>query len=216
METLSKEDRVSTPKGEVRIRSFCRPAFIRQYSFDFEFSTGNHYRSLYTQRASLESNAQNTDANVVLATAEPQSIIGFGVLAYPLAGERWTDLGFQLMMEVKAIEVVRSWRFTGVASRILKMVTDHPLIEDKIAYMVGYSWTWDLEGTQKTAQEYRAMLNRLFARHGFQEYTTNDPNICLRSENVFMCRVGKNISQAIKDRFKWLRFGMAPWTWNVG
>jgi acetoin utilization protein AcuA len=216
METLSKEDRVSTPKGEVRIRSFCRPTFIRQYSFDPEFSTGNHYRSLYTQRASLESNAQNTDANVVLATAEPQSIIGFGVLAYPLIGERWADLGFQLMMEVKAIEVVRSRRFAGVASRILKMVTDHPLIEDKIAYMVGYSWTWDLEGTQKTAQEYRAMLMRLFARHGFQEYTTNDPNICLRSENVFMGRIGKNISQAIKDRFKWLRFGLSPWTWNVG
>jgi acetoin utilization protein AcuA len=216
METVSKEDRVAISKGDVRIRSFCRPPFIRQYSFDSEFKTGNHYKSLYTQRASLEGNAQHIDANVVLAIAGAQRIIGFGVLAYPEAGERWAELGLQLMMEVKAIEVARSWRYAGIASRILKLVVEHPLIEDKIAYMVGYSWTWDLEGAQKTAQEYRTMLIRLFAQHGFQEYQTNDPNICLKPENVFMCRIGKNISKVIKDRFKWLRFGLTPWTWNVG
>jgi acetoin utilization protein AcuA len=216
METPPKEDRVATPRGDVRIRSFCRPPFIRRYSFDSEFKTGNHYKSLYTQRASLEEKARQTDANVVLAVAGLQKIIGFGVLAYPEAGERWADLGLQLMMEVKAIEVARSWRFSGIASQMLKMVVDHPLIEGKIAYMVGYSWTWDLEGARKTAPEYRAMLIRLFGRHGFQEYQTNDPNICLRSENMFMCRIGKNISQVIKDRFKWLRFGLTPWTWNVG
>jgi acetoin utilization protein AcuA len=216
MEPLSREDRVVTPRGDVRIRSFCRPLFIRQYSFDSEFKTGDHYKSLYTQRATLEDNAQRTDANVVLAITEPQRIIGFGVLTYPETGERWAELGLHLMMEVKAVEVARDWRFAGIASRMLNMVLDHPLIEDKIAYMVGYSWTWDLEGTRKTAQEYRAMLTRLFGRYGFQEYQTNDPNICLKPENVFMGRIGKNISQVIRDRFKWLRFGLTPWTWNVG
>ena len=216
METLSKEERVATPRGDVQICSFCSPLFIRQYSFDSEFKKGNHYKSIYTQRTSLEGNAQQTDANVVLAVTEPQKIIGFGVLAYPETGERWTRLGSQLMMEVKAIEVAQSWRFTGIASRILKMVVDHPLIEDKIAYMVGYSWTWDLEKTRKSALEYRAMLIRLFSRNGFQEFTTNDPNICLKPENVFMCRIGENISRVIKDRFKWLRFGLTPWNWNVG
>lgn len=216
MEPLSKEDRVATSRGDVRIRSFCNPPVICQYSFDSEFKSDGHYKPLYTQRASLENIAQHGDANVVLAIAGKQKIVGFGVLDYPGAGERWAQLGLQLMMEVKAIEVARSWRSTGVAARILKMVVGHPLIEDKIAYMVGYSWTWDLEGTHKTAQEYRAMLIRLFARNGFQEYTTNDPNICLKPENVFMCRIGKNISKTVKDRFKWLRFGLTPWSWNVG
>lgn len=216
MQTFSKEDRVATDAGEVQIRSFCRPPFIRQYSFDSEFKTDGPYRPLYTQRESLEDNAQHSDANVVLAIGETQKIVGFGVLAYPDARERWAQLGLQLMMEVKAIEVARSRRSAGIAARILKMAVDHPLIEDKIAYMVGYSWTWDLEATHKTAQEYRAMLIRLFARNGFQEYTTNDPNICLKPENVFMCRIGENISKAIKDRFKWLRFGLTPWSWNVG
>jgi acetoin utilization protein AcuA len=216
METLSKEDRMATPMGDVRICSFCRPPFIRKYSFDSEFKTGNHYKSLFTKRETLEGISRKTDANVVLAIAEPQRIIGFGALVYPENAERWVQLGEQLMMEVKAIEVARSWRFSGIASRMLKMVVDHPLIEDKIAYMVGYSWTWDLEETRKTAREYRAMLMRLFEQYGFQEYQTNEPNVCLKPENVFMCRIGKNISKVIKDRFKWLRFGLTPWAWNVG
>ena len=216
METLSKEDRMATPIGDVRICSFCRPPFIRKYSFDSEFKTADHYKSLFTHRETLEGIAQKIDANVVLAIAEPQRIIGFAALVYPEAGERWAQLGEQLMMEVKAIEVARNWRFSGIASRMLKMVVDHPLIEDKIAYMVGYSWTWDLERTRKTVREYRAMLMRLFEQYGFQEYQTNDPNICLKPENVFMCRIGKNISRVIKDRFKWLRFGLTPWNWNVG
>ena len=91
----------------------------------------------------------------------------------------------------------------------------HPQIEEKIVYMVGYSWTWDLNGTGKTAQQYRQMLINLFKPQGFKEYQTNEPNICLKSENLFMCRVGNNIRQVILDRFKWLRFGLSPWTWKV-
>jgi acetoin utilization protein AcuA len=37
-----------------------------------------------------------------------------------------------------------------------------PRIEEKIVYMVGYSWTWDLKGLQKTARQYRQMLIKLF------------------------------------------------------
>ncbi len=212
---LSKEVFVPTAKGDVRIRSFCKPDDIRQYDFDSEFKAGADYKSIYTQKKSLVENAQHPDANVVLALARPQRIIGFGVLAYPDSGERWSELGSQIMMEIKAIEVARSWRYAGIASAILKMVIDYPQVEEKIFYMVGYCWTWDLKATKKTAREYRAMLMNLFARHGFQEYQTNDANVCLKPENVFMCRMGLNISKTNKDRFKWLRFGLSPWTWQV-
>jgi acetoin utilization protein AcuA len=151
----------------------------------------------------------------VLAIAPPQTIIGFGVLAYPQPGDRWVELGAGVMMEVMAIEVARSWRRTRIASRILKMVVDDPQLEDKIFYMVGYSWTWDLAGTQKTALEYRAMLEHLFEQQGFQVYQTNEPNVCLKPENVLMCRLGNNISRETRNRFKWLRFGLRPWAWNV-
>jgi acetoin utilization protein AcuA len=151
----------------------------------------------------------------VLALAEQNHIIGYAVLAYPDPEERWVELGQGIMMEVTAIEVCRSWRSFKIASAILKMLVAYPQVEDKIVYMVGYSWTWDLSGVRKTAQLYRQMLINLFKPQGFKEYQTNEPNICLNSENLFMCRVGNNISQAIRDRFKWLRFGLSPWTWKL-
>lgn len=210
-----KEDIVLTAKGDVRLVSFCRPDEIERYELDPEFTACGVYKPLYTQKESLTKQARHPEANVVLALAPPHRIIGFGVLAYPEPGERWAELGDGLMMEVKAIEVARSWRQAGIASQILKVVVDHPQIEDKIFYMVGYSWTWDLTGTQKTAGDYRMMLMHLFERCGFQLYQTNEPNVCLKPENLFMCRMGRNISKTTRDRFKWLRFGLSPWSWNV-
>jgi len=212
----SKEKYFKTRHGNVRICSFCTSSMIRQYRLDDQFSTYVHYKSLYTKRDTLEEVAQQPDANLVLALTESDTIIGFAALAYPNAAERWSGLGPRIMMEVKAIEVARSWRSAKIASSMLEMVVDHPLIEDKIAYMVGYSWTWDLEEAEKTAQQYRSMLIRLFEPQGFQIYQTNEPNICLKPENLFMCRIGKNIPDVILTRFKWLRFGLSPWTWMNG
>jgi acetoin utilization protein AcuA len=137
-------------------------------------------------------------------------IIGFGVLAYPDSEDRWIKLGPEKMMEIKALEVCRRWRSAKVAQGILKMILTYPKIEDKIVFLVGYAWTWDLDGTKQSAQQYRNMLIHLYETFGFQEYQTNEPNICLKPENFFMGRVGKNVSQNMINNFKWLRFGLYP------
>jgi acetoin utilization protein AcuA len=214
-ETFSKEIIIPTPKGEIRIHSFCRPEQIEQYTFDCHFGISDDFKSLFTQRESLNKIAARDGANVVLAIAETKDIIGYGVLDYPDAGDRWAQLGPKIMMEIKAIEVGRSWRSVGVAHRIMDMMLVHPQIEEKIIFLVGYSWTWDLACAGINAGQYRERLVDLFQSHGFQEYETNEPNVCLKPENFFMARIGKNITQKIKDRFKWLRFGLSPWTWEV-
>jgi acetoin utilization protein AcuA len=163
---------------------------------------------LYTKRESLEKNAREPDANVTLALTDNGEIIGFGVLTYPEADERWAKLDLRIMMEVKAIEVSRDWRSAGVGRNIIEMLMSHPQIEQKIVYMVGYSWTWDLDRTKKTTQQYRRMLIKLFEPFGFLEYQTNEPNLCLKSENIFMGRVGDRVSKEIQNKFKWLRFGI--------
>jgi acetoin utilization protein AcuA len=170
---------LSTSLGELRIRSFCTPDDIRKLSFDRQFGTHAHYRSLYTKRESLEKKAGQPDASVVLAIADSTHIVGFGVLAYPDPEERWAGLQPNVMMEVSAIEVSRQWRAKKIAKGIVQMMMVHPLIDEKIAYFVGYSWTWDLDGNRMSAQQYRQMMSRLFEPFDFQEYTTNEPNICL-------------------------------------
>jgi acetoin utilization protein AcuA len=214
-EMPSKKIIIATPKGDIRLQSFCRPEQIQQYTFDRYFGIGDDFKSLFTQRESLVKSAAGEGANVVLALADTKDIIGYGLLAYPDAGERWAELGTEIMMELKAIEVGRPWRSSGIAPEIIKMMLAYPGIEEKIIYLVGYSWTWDLKGKNLTGQEYRQMLIKLFEPFGFKEYETNDANICLRPENILMCRVGQGVSQRIKDRFKWLRFGLTPWTWEV-
>lgn len=202
----------STSKGELQIRSFCTPEEIRRYHFDRQFGSHAHYKSLYTRRESLEENARLPETNVTLALTDDANIIGFGVLVYPEEGERWAKLAPRLMMEVKAIEVVRKWRSAKVARAIVEMMLTHPLIEDKIVYLVGYSWTWDLDGNSLSAQQYRKVLIRLFEPYGFQEFETNESNICLKPENILLGRVGKNISPEQQNSFKWLRFDVYPET----
>jgi acetoin utilization protein AcuA len=214
-ETCPKETLLKTPKGDIHIHSFCRPDQIQQYNFHRYFGISDDFKSLFTRRESLVESAAGAGANVVLALADARDIIGYGLLAYPDAAERWALLGPEIMMEIKAIEVGRAWRSVGIAPEIMKMMLVYPRIEEKIIYMVGYSWTWDLKGKKMSGQEYRRMLVNLFEPFGFKEYETNEPNVSLRPENILMCRLGQNVTRTIKDRFKWLRFGLTPWNWQV-
>lgn len=216
MPTAPKEKIWPTPRGALRIRAFCRPSEIRAYGFDSQFGTYASYKSLYTHRESLEKNASQKDANVVVALDGGTDIIGFGVLTYPEPGERWARLGPEAMMEIKALEVCRRWRGVKAAKGILTMLLSHSKVEDKIVYLVGYSWTWDLDGTGLSVQEYRKMLVDLYESFGFEEYQTNEPNICLKTENFFMGRVGKNISPEMVKNFKWLRFDIYPDAGSAG
>jgi len=72
--------------------------------------------------------------------------------------------------------------------------------------MVGYSWTWDLEGI--SAMDYRDMLISIFSQQGFETFQTNEPNIMMRPENLFMARIGGKISEPIRKRFKQVRFNL--------
>jgi len=199
-----------TASGTIRIRSFCTPEEIQSYRFDAQFGIHAQYKSIYTKRETLERHAGMPGANVVLAVTQDRRIVGFGVFSHPDADERWRRLGPGMMMEVKAVEVSRSLRSLRLAGDLVRLMLDHPRIEEMIAYMVGYSWTWDLDGSGLTAQQYRNMLIRLFSPHGFIEMQTNEPNICLKPENRFMGRIGSRITDAVRQDFKWLRFGVSP------
>ena len=85
-ETSTKEIIIPTPKGDIRIHSFCRPEQIQQYTFDRYFGISDDFKSLFTQRESLAKSAAAESANVVLALADAKDIIGYGLLVYPDAG----------------------------------------------------------------------------------------------------------------------------------
>ena len=198
----------SIPQGQLIVRSFCGPEEIAALRFPEDFKKFASYQPIISSLDRLVSAAAKPDTNVVIVHKPSAEIVGVGVMESPPSGERWHRVGNDLVMEVSVIEVSREWRSAGVAKELLSLLMTHPKIEDRIIYMVGYSWTWDLDGLRKTAMEYRNILMNLFARFLFKPYPTNEPNVCLRPENLFMARIGAHVSPEDQRKFKWVRFNL--------
>lgn len=196
----------STRRGKVIVSSFCGADEIESLSFIEAYTKYAGYRSIVSKKETLINAASRPDTNVTLAFTPDGEIVGFGILEYPHPGERWERVGDRIVMEVSVIEIGRPWRSLGISNKILRSLVDHPLKKRKIFYMVGYSWTWDLEGI--TAMDYRNMLISIFSQQGFKTFQTNEPNIMMRPENLFMARIGENVSASTRKRFKQVRFDL--------
>jgi len=196
------------PQGQLIVRSFCGPEEITALRFHESFKKFASYQPIISSLDRLIHAAAKPSANVVIVHTPDKDIVGVGVMEPPSSEERWYRVGEDVMLEVSVIEVSREWRSCGVGRKILAVLMEHPEIEERIIYMVGYSWTWDLDGLGKSAMEYRNVLMDLFARFQFKPYPTNEPNVCLRPENLFMARTGAHVSAEMQRRFKWVRFNL--------
>jgi len=204
--TSPKRIEWSTPKGKVIVSAFCTPEHIKALEFVQKYTKYARYRSIVSKKETLVQAASRPDANVTLAFTPEGKIVGFGILEYPPPEERWHRVGERIMMEISVIEVGRPWRSLSISKKILECLMAHPLKEERILYLVGYSWTWDLEKISPMA--YRNLLINLFSEQGFETFQTNDPNIMMRPENLFMARIGAHISEEIQKRFKQVRFDL--------
>ncbi|MDY6791124.1 MAG: hypothetical protein SWH54_07640 [Thermodesulfobacteriota bacterium] len=195
-----------TQRGKVIISSFNSPGDIESLSFIEAYTKYAGYRSIVSKKQTLIQAASQPDTNVTLAFTPDGIIVGFGILEYPPSGERWKRLGDWIMMEVSVIEIGRPWRSLGISKKIIQLLVDHPLKDERIFYMVGYSWTWDLAGM--SAMDYRDMLVGIFSQQGFKTFRTNEANVMMRPENLFMARIGANIAEDTKKKFKLVRFDL--------
>lgn len=196
-----------TEKGTLIIRSNCPPGSFEGLKMDAGLGRFAHYSSIIQKLEAFESIALRPGGKVTLALMEPNVIVGYNACWYPTPDDRWSALG-NLMYELAAVEVSRNYRGLHLGKRILELTLDEDFFEDKIAYMNGFSWHWDLEGNGLSAAQYRQMMMRLYSRFGFREVYTNEPNIALRDENIMMIRVGARVSPEGQRRFRYLRFGI--------
>jgi len=203
-----QKDKVQTDQGTITVASFYTPEDIAVLGFKRSFQLHPHFSPIISSKDSLIRIAAEPDANITLATTPTGDIVGFGILQYPDPDERWVRVGERVMMELSVVEVSRAWRSGGLAKKILELALDHPMKEDKILYMVGYSWTWDIEGSNLPIMAYRDMMIGLFAGFGFSLRQTNEPNIMMRPENMFMVKIGANVSEAVVRRLKQVQFNL--------
>ncbi|AFM26452.1 GNAT family N-acetyltransferase [Desulfomonile tiedjei] len=167
-----------------------------------------HYSSIIQKLEVFERIAAKKGGRVSLALRDERVVVGYLACWFPEETERWSRLG-ELMYELGAIEVSRNFRKTGIASKMLDItLSNDDSLESKIAYMNGFSWHWDLDGTGLTKFEYRKLMLNLLKNYGFRDYYTNEPNVSLREENLFMARIGSEVSEQDRKRFSHLRFGI--------
>jgi acetoin utilization protein AcuA len=198
---------LETPSGEFSIRSHCPPGSFSRLSLDNGLGSFAHYSSLIQKLETFERIASSKDGNVILALLGNGRVVGYAVCHYPEPNERWSSLG-DLMYEMGAIEVSRNHRQMHLARHLVNAAMEEDFYQDKIAFMNGFCWHWDLDGSGLTMAQYRRMLFELLRPYGFREHPTNEPNIALRQENIFLARVGCRVTDRDRQRFRNLLFGI--------
>ncbi|RJX29920.1 MAG: hypothetical protein C4525_13670 [Desulfarculus sp.] len=204
-----QSQRLATKRGEVWLRSGAAPGELAAWGMDPGIGLFPSYRSLLTSRQSLTEAAAEPGAHICLALAGGERIVGFCLQRPPRPGERWAELRPPVMQEVMG-EVARGWRGLGLIEALLSLVVLRPANDERILYIMGYSWHWDLDHSRKSLQQYRDTIIHLLTPLGFRQFPTNEPNICLRSENLFMARIGAQVPRRVIKAFHNLLFGMEP------
>jgi len=192
---------LTTPKGVVHIRTRCSPDFADSLELDEGLGVFPQYRSIIRDKDTLKEIAALEDANMVIAYNEDGKIVGYVAFSYPSPLERWCKNGHGLLYELGSIEVSRGWRRLGLAKKMLEIALEDDEWEDKILFITGFSWHWDMQGTGLPKSNYRNMLMHIFQPFGFRHFYTTEPNIIMDSANMLMARIGARVSDEARERF---------------
>ena len=205
--TTSSQHLVDTPQGPVRLVTYATPEQVQAWELDPGIGRFGSYRSIVPSQEGLAKIAADPGANLCLALFEERTIVGYCVRRPPQPHDRWAEMEPPILFELFG-ENARGWRDQKLMRPMLELVINEPDNDARILYIVGYSWHWDLDDTKKTLAQYRDTIINLLTPLGFRQYPTNEPNVCLRPENLFMARIGSAIETPIKKRFTSLLFGM--------
>lgn len=196
---------VATPRGTVRLEEHATPERVLALEMEAGLGVFPQYRSIIHNQRFLARVAGLEGGNLVLATRDGL-VVGYCALGYAGPDSRWGRAG-ELLYELGSIEVSRNWRRLGLARAMVALALEGDWVEDKILYLTGFAWHWDLEATGLPKHQYRNMLTSLFLPFGFRPFYTNEPNVSLDPANILLARLGKRVSFEARELFMELLFG---------
>ena len=183
-----------TPAGPIFLRACCTSEFVEGLKVD----DGLHAFARIPERehSLLLSIARRPQSRLTLAYTAGGMIIGQATLA-PLDGW-WQDIDNAYEI---AVEVSAGWRELGIAHELLTFALEFESMEEYLILGLGLSWHWDYAGLGITPFDYRELIARLFAAHGFTEYLTSEPNIRMDPANILVARLGNRLKEESISRF---------------
>lgn len=197
-----------TARGVVHIRTHCSLDLVSGLALDEGIGVFPHYRSIVRDMDSLKRIAAIEGANLILAYTDEGKVIGFLALSNPSPLERWGRDSAVPLYELGAIEVSQNWRRLGIANKMAELAVEDEEVEDRILFLTGFSWHWDLEQTGLTKMNYRRMLMSIFEPFGFRHFYTTEGNVNMDSANMLMARIGSRVSAEDQERFLDLLFAL--------
>ncbi|NLY79900.1 MAG: GNAT family N-acetyltransferase [Lysinibacillus sp.] len=193
---------LETKHGTVFVEGPVPPQSLKEYDFHEDLVA---FRPPEQQKEALIEIAGLEEGRIIIAR-NGNMIIGYVTYLYPDPLERWSEDKIENMLELGAIEVIPSYRGTGVGKKMLEVSFMADEMEDYLVITTEYYWHWDLKGTGLNVWDYRKMMENLMKSVGFQYSATDDPEITSHPANCLMIRIGKRVGQETMERFDRLRF----------
>jgi GNAT superfamily N-acetyltransferase len=183
-----------TPAGPLFLRNCSTPSFVE--SLEVDEGLRAFARRPEREHHLLLSLAGQPENRLTLAYTATGKIVGQVTLA-PL-DDWWQDISNAYEI---AVEVSSGWRKLGIARRLLSFALEFESLEEYLILGLGLSWHWDYEGLGISRFQYREIIARLFAVHGFTEYLTSEPNIRMDPANILVARLGSRLAEESMNRF---------------
>lgn len=180
---------------------------LADWDLDEGIGVFSRFSSILRDLGELASIAANPEANLTVCLYKGQKVVAYCVRRPAPDIDRWGEMEPPILHEVFG-ETSRSWRDLKLMGPLLDTVVNDESNQERVLYIVGYSWTWDLDASKKTLAQYRDTIIHLLGRLGFKQYPTNEPNVSLRPENLFMARIGEKVPTKLNKRFTNLLFGI--------
>ena len=183
-----------TTAGPLFLRNCSTPAFVE--SLEMDEGLRAFARRPEREHQLLLSLARQPENRLTLAYTATGKIVGQVTLA-PL-DDWWQDISNAYEI---AVEVSSGWRKLGIARRLLSFALEFQSLEEYLILGLGLSWHWDYEGLGISRFQYREIIARLFAVHGFTEYLTSETNILMDPANILVARLGSRLAEESMNRF---------------
>ncbi|HWT83039.1 MAG TPA: GNAT family N-acetyltransferase [Candidatus Methylomirabilis sp.] len=146
----------------------------------------------------------------VLAAIRGDTLVGYLVFFQPGPEERWGQRSTPGLLELGALEVDRAWRRRGVARLLLSSAFSGGGLDEAIVIAPQFATDWDLEVTGLNWREYRQLILRLFRRHGFAEFVTDEVLVAADPRNCLLVRVGEAAPPGFYQTFRALLTEVSP------
>ena len=191
---ISRVKMYETSAGPLFLRSCCSPSLVE----GLEADEGLRAFARHPEREHhlLLSIARQPKNMLTLAYTATGKIVGQATLT-PV-DDWWQGIGNAYEI---AVEVSSRWRKLGIAHKLLSFALEFESLEEYLILALGFSWHWDYEGLGMPRFQYRAMIARLYAAHGFVEYLTSEPNIRSDPANILLARLGSRLEGESMNRF---------------